>query len=193
MVFLALDVWAFSEIVPEAVSGWVFAALGTLLGSLLMLLVAWLARMRTWLWVSLVGLALVPAFFGYAGGGWGAAWGHVGLVAVALAAHELVRRVSARFDSGLRADHVTLTVLQVVATVVVLVQLPFLGVVGRHDRRLGRSAGARRDPRRTRGARRVVGAQRRGAILEFHRRAPSPRSRSRSSRSRSCASTPSGS
>ena len=78
MVFLALDVWAFSEIVPEAVSGWVFAALGTLLGSLLMLLVAWLARMRTWLWVSLVGLALVPAFFGYASGGWGAAWGHVG-------------------------------------------------------------------------------------------------------------------
>lgn len=126
MVFLALDVWAFSELAPAAVSGWVFAALGTLVAALAMLVVAWIARIRTWLWAALVGLAVVPAFFGYAGDAWGATWGHVGVVAVALAGQEVVRRAAGRFESDLRADRVTLAVLQIVATVVVLGQLLFL-------------------------------------------------------------------
>ncbi|MDQ0894135.1 SCO7613 C-terminal domain-containing membrane protein [Agromyces ramosus] len=130
MVFLALDVWALSEAAPAAVSGWVVAAAGTLLASLAMLAVAWAARIRTWLWASLVGLAVVPAFLGYAGDAWGAIWGHVGVAAVALAGHEVVRRATGRFESDLRADRVTLAVLQVLATVVVLGQLLFLQVTG---------------------------------------------------------------
>src|SRR5688572_5535466 len=130
MVFLALDVWAFSEAAPAAVSGWAFAALGALVASLAMLAIAWVARIRTWLWASLVGLALVPAFFGYAGDAWGSVGGHVGVVAVALAGQEVVRRAAGRFDSELRADRVTLTVLQIVATAVVILQLLFLQVTG---------------------------------------------------------------
>lgn len=128
MVFLALDIWAFSEKVPEAVSGWAFAGLGTLIASLIMLGIAWFARMRTWLWASLVGLAVVPAFFGYAGDGWSAAWGHVGVIVVALAAHEIAKRATTRFESRLRADHGALTTLQVIATAIVILQLPFLGL-----------------------------------------------------------------
>lgn len=126
LVFLVLDVWALSEIAPAAVDGWIFAGIGTLLASLTMLVVAWRARIRTWLWASLIGLAVVPAFFGYAGDAWSTAWGHVGVVAVALAAHEVVRRAAGRFESGLRADRDTLTGLQLGATFVVLAQLAFL-------------------------------------------------------------------
>ena len=50
-------------------SGWWYAALGTLVAAGAMFLVARIARIRTWLWASLVGLALVPAFAGYGAGG----------------------------------------------------------------------------------------------------------------------------
>ncbi|MBT2517084.1 hypothetical protein J7E29_06520 [Streptomyces sp. ISL-90] len=126
VVFLVLDVWAFSEIAPAAMSSWIFAGIGTLLASIAMLVVAWRARIRTWLWASLIGLAVVPALFGYPGGAWSTAWGHVGVVAVALAAHEVVRRAVGRFESRLRADRDMLTGLQLGATVVVLAQLAFL-------------------------------------------------------------------
>lgn len=123
MVFLALDVWALSELAPPAMSGWLFAAIGTFLAAAVMLAVAWLARIRSWWWTALVGLTLVPALLGYAAGGWGSAWGHVGVVAVALAAQRLVRVAAPRFDSGMRADAATLSVLQLLATAIVLVQL----------------------------------------------------------------------
>lgn len=126
MVFLALDVWAFSELAPAAVSGWAFAALGTAIAATAMLAVAWRARIRTWWWTALVGLALVPAFLGYAAGGWGTAWGHLGVIGVALGAQQLVRVAVPRFGAELRTDRATLTVVQLVATAVVIVQLVFL-------------------------------------------------------------------
>ncbi|WP_139415587.1 SCO7613 C-terminal domain-containing membrane protein [Agromyces laixinhei] len=126
MVFLALDVWAFSEIAPAAVSAWAFAALGTAIAAGAMLAVAWRARIRTWWWTALVGLTLVPAFLGYALGGWGTAWGHLGMIAVVLGAQQLVRVAAKRFAAALRADRVTLTTLQLLATVVVLAQLVLL-------------------------------------------------------------------
>jgi hypothetical protein len=110
MVFVALDIWAISELVPDGVSGWTFAAVSTLIASLLTLLIAVLVRLRTWLWLGLVGLIFVPAFFGYAvEGPWSAVVGHLGSVAVALVGFEFARRVAPRFESPLRADRVTVT------------------------------------------------------------------------------------
>ncbi|MFB6611255.1 SCO7613 C-terminal domain-containing membrane protein [Agromyces sp. NPDC056379] len=126
MVFLALDVWAFTELAPAEVSGWAFAALGTAIAAAAMLAIAWRARIRTWWWIALVGLAFVPAFLGYAAGGWGTAWGHLGVIGVALGAQQLLRVAAPRFGAELRTDRLTLTVVQLLATVVVLVQLVFL-------------------------------------------------------------------
>lgn len=136
MVFLALDVQALAALAPDEADGWAFAALGTFVASALMLAVSLLTRMRTWFWSALVGLVLTPAFLGYAGAEFAVAWGHVGAAAVALAANLLAPRAAARFGGSIRAEHVTMTVLQLTATALVLVQLPFLG--GTPERELGR-------------------------------------------------------
>ncbi|MET4159157.1 hypothetical protein ABIC29_002753 [Agromyces sp. PvR057] len=126
MVFLALDVQTLVQLAPDGVSGWVFAALGTFVASALMLVVSLLTRMRTWFWSALVGLVLTPAFLGYAGTEFSVAWGHVGAAAVALGANLLAPRAAARFGGSIRTERVTLTVLQLLATFLVLVQVPFL-------------------------------------------------------------------
>src|SRR6185295_4542811 len=66
MVFVALDVYAVSELAQPPVSPWVFSAIGTLVSAIVMIAVAALARIRSWLLLALVGLAIVPAMFGYA-------------------------------------------------------------------------------------------------------------------------------
>lgn len=124
MVFVALDVWAFSQVAPSGVSAWYFGALGLGVAAGVMVATgAWL-RMRTWLWSGLVGLAVVPAFVGFAVGehasansGWAATWGFIGVVFAGWALLELVRPVSARLDSPLLADRASLTALQGVALV----------------------------------------------------------------------------
>lgn len=126
MVFLAFDVQALVELAPPATSGWWFAAAGTLLASGAMFVVARLARIRTWLWASLVGLVLVPAFAGYAfGGEWGPLWGHVLAAGVALGGQQLARPAERAFASGLRTEHATLAALQMLASGVALMQLPW--------------------------------------------------------------------
>lgn len=128
MVFVALDIWAISELVPEGISGWTFAAISTLIASLLTLLIAVLVRLRTWLWLGLVGLIFVPAFFGYAvDGPWSAVGGHLGSVVVALVGFEIARRVAPRFESPLRADRVTVTVGAACYGVIALLGLPGVG------------------------------------------------------------------
>lgn len=108
MVFVALDIWAISELVPGDVSPWAFAGVSTLVAALLTLLIAAVVRLRTWLWLGLVGLVLVPAFFGYAvDGPWSTTAGHLGSVAVALLAHEVAVRLGRRFDSPLAVDRHT--------------------------------------------------------------------------------------
>ncbi|ANJ25454.1 hypothetical protein ATC03_00395 [Agromyces aureus] len=138
MVFLALDVQALADVAPPGVSGWVFASLGTLVASAIMLGVSLATRMRTWFWSALVGLVLTPVFLGYSTAEFefGFAWAHVAAAAVALAANLLVSRAAARFGGALRTERVTLTVLQLVATFIVLVQVPFLG--NTPEREIGR-------------------------------------------------------
>lgn len=138
MVFVGLDVWAVSELAPGDLSRWTLAAIATLVAAALTVLIALVVRLRTWLWLGLVGLALVPAFFGYAvEGPWSATVGHLGAAAVALAGCQLARRLSARFTSPLLADRATLVVLAALFSAIALLGLPFVGVDGRVERVVG--------------------------------------------------------
>jgi len=121
MVFVALDVWAFSSLAPQ-LSGWVFAGIGTLVAAGVMVVIAWLARIRTWLWTGLLGLTIVPALFAYAAGDpWITIVGHLAVGFAALAVHDAARALAPRFGSTLRTDRVTATVVQLIVVGVVLV------------------------------------------------------------------------
>lgn len=123
MVFVALDVYAFSELTPSGLSPWAFTAVGTFASGSAMVALSAVARIRTWLWISLLGLAVVPAMLGYAGGTvLSATIGHLGTAFVGLALVELARATARRFDGRLRAEQVTLTVVQIVAVAIVLAQ-----------------------------------------------------------------------
>ena len=126
MVFVALDVWAFSTLAPQ-LSGWVFAGIGTALASGVMILIAWLARIRTWLWAGLLGLTIVPALFAYAAGNpWITIIGHLAVGFAALAVHDAARALGPRFGSGLRVERTTATVVELVVAVVVVVSTMLL-------------------------------------------------------------------
>ncbi|QAY72525.1 hypothetical protein ET445_03380 [Agromyces protaetiae] len=140
MVFLALDVQAFTEAGATDGVRWALGGVGSLLAAGTMVVAARAARIRTWLWLGLVWLALVPAMFGYSGGGWFAAWGHVGVVAVAALAIHVLGWFGLAFGSALRAERVTLGVLQFAAVGVVLLQLPFLWSPSNALAVLGRAA-----------------------------------------------------
>ncbi|MGE3194567.1 MAG: SCO7613 C-terminal domain-containing membrane protein [Microbacteriaceae bacterium] len=129
MVFVALDVAALRHLATGGVSAWVFTAIGTLVSGIVMIGVARLARIRSWLLLALAGMAFVPAMIGYAGydgglGVWPMVLGHLSAGFAVLALLELVRRLAPRFDGRLTAERVTLTALQVLAVAAVVVQLP---------------------------------------------------------------------
>lgn len=127
IVFLALDVWAFSELAPTRESSLLYAAIATAGASLAVVALGALTRTRSWLWAGLVGVAVTPMLFGLAAGGdWGSVLGWLATAAIVLLVHEVVRRLRGRLDSPLNADRTTATIIQAVATVVVLAQLPWL-------------------------------------------------------------------
>jgi hypothetical protein len=124
MVFVVLDVWAFSHNAPNSVSPFLFAGIGILVASVVMIGIATAVRIRTWLWLGLLGLAISPAWFGYAvNSTWSAILGHLAVVIVALAVHEVARRLRGRFGSELHADRWMATILELIALFVVGVQL----------------------------------------------------------------------
>jgi hypothetical protein len=126
MVFVALDVYAVSELAQPPVSPWVFSAIGTLVAAVVMIVIAGLARIRSWLLLALLGLAVVPAMFGYAvDTQWSALLGHLGVGFAVLVLLEGVRRLAPRFDGKLMADRVALTALQILAVGIAIIQLPF--------------------------------------------------------------------
>lgn len=127
MVFVALDVYAISELTPTGSSPWVFAAIGTLVAGLAMVAISTRARIRSWLWVSLLGLSFVPAMLGYAGGTTvSATVGHLGVAFAALAFLETTPRLAGRFDGRLRAERVALSVAQIAMTALALTQVWFV-------------------------------------------------------------------
>ena len=134
MVFIALDVYALTELAPAGTSGWWFTAIGTFVSAVVMIFVAALARIRSWLLLALAALAFVPAMLGYAGydsgsGVWPMVLGHLGVAFVVLVLLELAGRLSSRFDSELSVERVTLTVVQLLAVAIVVIQLPFTEAV----------------------------------------------------------------
>ncbi|WP_105033826.1 SCO7613 C-terminal domain-containing membrane protein [Cryobacterium aureum] len=127
MVFVALDVYAFSELAPSGVSPWVLAAAGTLVSGGVMVRVSTLARIRGWLWISLAGLTLAPAMLGYAGQTTLlATLGHLGVAFAALALIGTTPALAQRFDGRLRFERMTLAAIQIVATGILLAQLGFI-------------------------------------------------------------------
>ena len=124
VVFVALDVWALSQVVPPGVTGWWPVAAGTLVSSAALIVLARAARIRTWSWAGVVGLALTPAFVGYAlNSAWPVILGHLAAGFAALTLHELVKRLAPRFGTSLDLERVTLSVLQGLATALVLGEL----------------------------------------------------------------------
>jgi hypothetical protein len=127
MVFVVLDVWAFAHNAPHGVSPFIFAGIGTAFAAAVMISFAVVVRIRSWLWLGLLGLAITPAWFGYAGSGpWPPIIGHLAVGFAALVIHELARRLGPRFGSGLRADHWMATVLELLVVCVVGSQLILL-------------------------------------------------------------------
>ena len=124
MVFVALDIYGFSQNEPRGISPLVYVGVGTLVSAVVMICVAVLVRIRTWLWLGTLGLITAPAWFGYAGHGrWSPIVGHLVVGFVALAAHELARRLGGRFGSELRADRWMATVVQLIVLPVMAIQL----------------------------------------------------------------------
>lgn len=127
MVFVALDVYAISDLTPPGISPWLFAAIGALISGTIMLALAVRIKIRTWLWLSLIGLIAVPAMLGYASESTlGAAIGHLGVAFAGLAALERFGYFEKRFASKLRLEQVTITVLQIVGVLIATIQIWFV-------------------------------------------------------------------
>ncbi len=109
-VFLALDVAAVAERFPaDRVTA---AAVGTLAASLLLLGGALLVRLRSWLWLAVVGVVVTPVLLGIgAEQTWGAVVGWLGATAVAVAVPVGLARLETRMGGPLRAETVTSTIL----------------------------------------------------------------------------------
>lgn len=126
LVFVALDAWAMLSASPLD-PAW-SAAIGTLAASVALLGAAVLARLRSWLWVSLLGLMVTPSQFGYALGGSSAAVvGHVAAGGVALVVLAGMRRLGSRFGSPLRLDRGTAAGVLITVAVSVPLQLWAVG------------------------------------------------------------------
>ncbi len=124
LVFLGLDVWGVSSALEPSVDPLTSIGAGTLVAALAMLGLGVLIRMRTWLWGGLVGLAITPLFFGLtAHTALGTAFGFLGVAVVALAAHELARRLKGRFGASLMAERTTLTTIEMIAGLAVVPSL----------------------------------------------------------------------
>jgi hypothetical protein len=131
MVFVALDVYAVSELTPTGLSPWVLAAIGALVSCAVMVALSQRARIRSWLWISLLGLGLVPAMLGYAGGTTlSATVGHLGTGFAGLALTVAITVLAPRFDGRLRSESLAIACLQIIATAIVAAQLWFIELPG---------------------------------------------------------------
>ncbi|SIT84199.1 SCO7613 C-terminal domain-containing membrane protein [Microbacterium sp. RU33B] len=114
IVFVALDVAAVAEISSD--SPWTAAAIGTLLAGAALATLAVRFGIRVWLWCASLALACVPVMFGFGGpGGFAGVLGWLGTAVAASLLIEARRFVAARFGGRLRAEGVTLSIVQLVA------------------------------------------------------------------------------
>lgn len=108
MVFLALDIWAVSQLGDDGPPAWIAGATATGLAALLTTAIALLVKLRSWLWLAAFGFVLVPIF---ATAAWedsfalGIGFGIAAFVSYAWMF--VLRGLGRRFGSPLRADAVT--------------------------------------------------------------------------------------
>ncbi|WP_165063847.1 SCO7613 C-terminal domain-containing membrane protein [Marisediminicola senii] len=127
-VFLALDVYALTAAAPVGTSPWAVAAVGTLVAGAGMTAAAAFARIRTWLWVGVLGLTAVPVMAGFAAStGLAVVVGMLGCAAVALGMADVVRGVASRFDGTLTAERHVLAIAQATAVVTAVFSLSLIG------------------------------------------------------------------
>ncbi len=124
LVFLGLDVHAFAELAPAG--PWVFAALGTVVTGGTMAVLGSALRLRTWVWTSLVALAFVPAMLGAGTTALSGVFGWFGSAVAAFVLIDVAARIAPRFGA-LRAERVTLTVVQLAAVMISGVQALAVG------------------------------------------------------------------
>jgi hypothetical protein len=141
MVFLILDIWALSQAASTSAGGLLLAGIGTAASAALVVALAALVKIRTWLWCGVVGLSIAPGFVGSAGD---TAWtATIGITAVAFAAvgtHSVINRTMNRFTGRLVGMRVTATVIQTLAMAVALCELVFLPASTAAAGALGRCA-----------------------------------------------------
>ncbi|SDY52273.1 SCO7613 C-terminal domain-containing membrane protein [Herbiconiux ginsengi] len=124
MVFVVLDIWALSQVAVGDAATWAVVGAGTLVSSAAMIAVAAAVRVRTWLWLGLVGVSVSPAMFAHAfDDRWIDVAGNVAVGFVAVALVPLIRVLTVRYASPLRADLTTSTVLRILVTTIVLVRM----------------------------------------------------------------------
>ena len=126
VVFLALGIGAVAGTAATDGGVWLSLTIGSALASLVLVVLGTLIRMRTWVWSAMVGFSLTPAFAGYSiGADVPVLIGQVALVLLGVGLHALIRRVATRLSSPLRADSGAVTVLQLLAVALTVLQLPF--------------------------------------------------------------------
>jgi hypothetical protein len=126
MVFVVLDVWAIATY-ADGEHPYGVAAAVTIVVSVLMIAIASIRRLRTWLWSGLIGIAITPLLLGISDGReWIVALGYLGVGFAALVSQEIAKRLRKRFDSDLLADRATATVIQFLVLPAVIFQLPWL-------------------------------------------------------------------
>jgi hypothetical protein len=139
-VFVGLDVWALGEGAPDGRIAFALTAAGTVIAASTLIALGALIRIRSWTWVALSALPIVPALFGLAFDSvWMHAAGFTVAAAVGIGVHPLAARLGARFGSPMRADRVAASVLQVLAGVTALTILLTI-TADRTERALGSAA-----------------------------------------------------
>lgn len=125
-VFVALDIQAIGSRSPAGLDPWVAGGIATAAFGLVLVVLAVIRRIRTWLWLGVVALAVSPAMFGYADGSVPPSiGGHLGVLALALVLHEALVRVGPLSVVEPRVERATLTVLQLVVLPVIWLQTFF--------------------------------------------------------------------
>ncbi|MFB2586707.1 SCO7613 C-terminal domain-containing membrane protein [Herbiconiux liukaitaii] len=131
MVFAALDLWALAQAVPEGPAVPLVIGAATLVGSSALVLLAAAVRLRVWLWVGLVGVAVSPVMLALAADDrWVTLAGSLAAGFVSLGLVRVIAGLRSRFSSALRTDSVTLTSLRVITVAAVLLQAIFLSIGG---------------------------------------------------------------
>ncbi|MET0735946.1 MAG: hypothetical protein ABWY55_09960 [Microbacterium sp.] len=118
LVFLGLDIHALTALAPQ--NPWAVAAAATFIAGAGMTALALRIRIRVWIWVSLVALSVVPAMVGYPAGA--PVLGHLGTAFAAFALIAATTPFARTFGAPLRAERVTLTVIESAAILIALVQ-----------------------------------------------------------------------